>query len=133
MLPDTISARLTGLLAEVLPRPVAKSVSEKLVASGQGPHAVDLLSELAQDTRKVAAATIEILPDVLAVLPEAELITWLDLIVSLSERSGAAGLKLCQESRDLFDNMSVSARVPAMRVALELTEQDASMALEAPM
>ena len=131
MLPDTISARLTGLLAEVLPRPVAKSVSEKLVASGQGPHAVDLLSELAQDTRKVAAATIEILPDVLAVLPEAELITWLDLIVSLSERSGAAGLKLCQESRDLFDNMSVSARVPAMRVALELTEQDASMALEA--
>ena len=57
-----------------------------------------LLSELQDSSPKAAAAAAEVLPEVRDILGGELVITWLDLIVSLSERSGAIAMKLCRES-----------------------------------
>ncbi|TAL10002.1 MAG: VWA domain-containing protein [Nitrospirae bacterium] len=89
-----------------------------------------LLSELQGFSPKATAAAVEVLPEVRDILGEELVVTWLDLIVTLSERSGAIAIKLCRESAALLRELPAGSRAAALAMALELAEQDAPMAYE---
>ncbi len=90
-----------------------------------------LLTELQESSPKAAKAAVEVLPDVREVLGEDVTVTWLDLVVALSEKSGAAAIKFCKDSPDLFRAMDAAVSARALAMALELADQDANVALEA--
>jgi len=89
-----------------------------------------LLIELREQSRKVATAAAEALSEIEASLAPHELVAWLDLVVTLSERSGAMALKVCRDSPALLRDVPASSRRVALAMALELAEQDAPMAYE---
>ncbi|HLQ22735.1 MAG TPA: hypothetical protein VK132_06005, partial [Gemmatimonadales bacterium] len=127
---DDLSKRLAAWLAEDLDRAAAASLAGRLAGSGQGPAVLELLTELRGNSRKAASAAVESLPHVLSILSSDELVSWIDLVVSLSERSGAIALKVCRESPAVLRELPASSRRAALAVALELAEQDAPMAYE---
>jgi len=90
-----------------------------------------LLSELRDSSPKAAAAAGEVLPEVRDILDEESLVIWVDLIVSLSEQSGAAAIKFCKESPELLGTMDAAIAKSVLTMALELAEQNANVALEA--
>ncbi len=127
---DDLTKRLTAWLAEDLDRGAAAGLAGRLAGSGRGPAVLELLSELRENSRKAASAAVEALPHVLDVLSAGELVAWIDLVVALSERSGAVALKVCRESPALLRELPAPARAVALTMALELAEQDAPMACE---
>lgn len=127
---DDLSKRLTALLAQDLDRGAAAGLAGRLAGSGQGPAVVELLTELRGNSRKAASAAVEALPHVLDILSAGELVAWIDLVVTLSERSGAVAVKLCRESPSLLRELPPPSRAAALTMALELAEQDAPMAYE---
>ncbi|MEK6604462.1 MAG: hypothetical protein AABY77_01055, partial [Nitrospirota bacterium] len=80
---------MTALLAEDLDREAAAGLAGRLAGSGQGPAVLELLTELRENSRKAAAAAAEALPQALAILSAGERVAWIDLVVTLSDRSGA--------------------------------------------
>ncbi len=130
MMPESLTTKLTGWLAEDLDRETAESLAGRLAGSGVGPAVLELLAELRENSRKAAASVAEVLPHMLDILPANELVSWIDLIVTLSERSGAIAMKLCRESPALLRDVPASSRAAALTMTLELAEQDAPMAYE---
>ena len=130
MTSESLTNKLTAWLAKDLDRGAAASLAGRLVGSGQGPAVLELLTELRENSRKAASAAVDALSEVLDVLSPDELVSWIDLVVSLSERSGAIALKACRESPAVLRELPASSRRAALTVALELAEQDAPMAYE---
>jgi hypothetical protein len=130
MTSENLVNKLTAWLAEDLDRGAAASLAGRLAGSGQGPAVLELLTELRENSRKAASAAVDALSEVLDVLSPDELVSWIDLVVSLSERSGAIALKACRESPAVLRELPASSRRAALTVALELAEQDAPMAYE---
>jgi hypothetical protein len=130
MTSESLTNKLTAWLAEDLDRGAAASLAGRLAGSGQGPAVLELLTELRENSRKAASAAVDALSEVLDVLSPDELVSWIDLVVSLSERSGAIALKACRESPAVLRELPASSRRAALTVALELAEQDAPMAYE---
>ncbi|HEV8243722.1 MAG TPA: VWA domain-containing protein [Nitrospirales bacterium] len=131
MTADELSKKLMALLAESLDRAAAARLAGQLIGSGQGTALLELLTELRESSRKAASAAIEALPEVFAILGEESVVIWIDLIVSLSEQSGAAAIKFCKESSELLGTMDAAIAQSALTMTLELAEQDANVALEA--
>jgi nitric oxide reductase NorD protein len=130
MTSESLTNKLTTWLAEDLDQGTAASLAGRLAGSGQGPALLELLTELRENSRKAASAAVDALSEVLDVLSPDELVSWIDLVVALSERSGAIALKACRESPVLLRDLPASSRRAALTVALELAEQDAPMAFE---
>jgi len=93
-------------------------------------RAETLLTELREHSRKVAAAAAEALSEIEGCLAPHDVVAWLDLLVTLSERSGAIALKVCRDSPAWLRALPASSRATALAMALELAEQDAPMAYE---
>ena len=127
---DDLAKKLTAFLGEDLELAVSASMAERLARLRQGAAVLELLTELREGSRKVAAAAIEALPEVMAVLGEDAIVTWIDLVVSLSQQSGAASVKFCKESPEVLRVMEAPVSRPALAMVLELAEQDANVALE---
>ena len=127
---NDLSATLTTFLAQDIDRATAATISAKLAAGGHGETALELLTELRNQSRKVVAAAVGALPGVLDLLPRDEVVMWIDLAVSLNAQSGAAAVKYCQESSGCLGLLASSARGPVLRMVLELAEQEANVALE---
>lgn len=130
MTDDSLATKLTEFLGFDLGPAEAAVLGAKLAAGKHGPAAFELLTELREASRKVASGAVHALPHLWGLLPPAEIVTWIDLVVSLSEQSGAAAAKFCGESPDLLETLDSAARGPALHMALELAEQDANVALE---
>ena len=130
MTPENLAHKLTALLAEDLDREAAARLAGRLAESGRGPAVLELLTELRENSRKAAAAAAEALPQVLDVLSPGELVTWIDLVVTLSERSGAVALKVCRDSPGLLRELPAPSRAAVLAMTLDLAEQDAPMAYE---
>ncbi|MEK6605226.1 MAG: hypothetical protein AABY77_04990, partial [Nitrospirota bacterium] len=64
------------------------------------------------------------------ILPAGELVAWIDLVVTLSERSGAIALKVCRDGPSLLRELPAPSRAAVLAMTLELAEQDAPMAFE---
>src|SRR3989449_4321373 len=85
---DSIVNKLTALLADDLDQTVAATLADRLAEVGHAAAALELLTELREGSRKVASAAVEALPEVAALLPGEAVVTWIDLAVSLDERTG---------------------------------------------
>jgi nitric oxide reductase NorD protein len=127
---DDLSEKLTALLAEDLDREAAAGLAGRLAGSGQGPAVLELLTELRENSRKAAAAAAEALPQAMDILSAGELVAWIDLVVTLSERSGAVALKVCRDGPSLLSEVPAPSRAAVLAMTLELAEQDAPMAFE---
>ncbi len=130
MAAESLSAKLTAFLAEDLDQAAAAALGARLAGLRRAPAVLELLAEVREGSRKVAAAMIQTLPEVLGVLAEDEVVAWIDLILSLSVRSGATAMKACKESPAVLGLIGAATRGPALAMALELAEQDATMAFE---
>jgi nitric oxide reductase activation protein len=130
MASDDLFKKLTAFLAEDLEQAAAARLAARLVASERALTVMGLLAELREGSRKAAAAVVQALPAVLQALDDAECVAWIDLAVSMSERSGAAVVKFCRESPGLLERLAPSACGPVLEMALELAEQDPNLALE---
>lgn len=128
---NPLITQLTALFGQVLGGPEAQALAERLGAFGAGPGMLILLGELQDNSRKAAAAAMASLPIIMDLLTDREMISWVDLAVALSERSGATGLKYCKESVEILRAVPPQGRGAALTMALELADQDAPMALEA--
>lgn len=130
MTPESLTKKLTALLAEDLDREAAAGLAGRLAGSGRGPAVLELLTELRENSRKAAAAAAEALPQALDILSAGELVAWIDLVVTLSERSGAVALKVCRDGPSLLSEVPAPSRAAVLAMTLELAEQDAPMAFE---
>lgn len=130
MAAESLSAKLTAFLAEDLDQAAATALGARLAGLRRASAVLELLTEMRKGSRKVAATVIAMMPEVLGVLGEDEVVAWIDLIVSLSAQSGAAALRACKESPAVLGLMGAATRGSALAMALELAEQDATMALE---
>jgi nitric oxide reductase NorD protein len=128
---SNLSPQFSKFLTDFVDHSMAEAMAQRLAALPCSAQLLTLLFELRDGSHKNTTATVEALADLLELLAPADLVAWLDLAVAFSERSGATVLKYCQESAGLLRNMSPQTRGPALRLALELTEQDAPLALEA--
>jgi hypothetical protein len=126
-----LEQRLTERLAEGLDRPTATDLVARLVEVGTVPAVLALLGELEEISTKAFRAAIEALPELNRRGGLQAVVTWLDLGVALAGSSGATALRYFRESPlilGLFE--TVSAREQALRLALELADRDANVALE---
>jgi len=130
MTPESMADQLRAWLAEDLDREAATRLAGRLAGSGQGSAVLELLTELRKNSRKVAVVVAEALSEIEESLAPHEVVTWIDLVVTLSERSGAIALKLCRDSPALLREMPALSRAAVLAMAVELAEQDAPMAYE---
>src|SRR5580765_1519927 len=127
--------QLIAKLAEELGPATAQHLVSRLVEAAANPNQVEgvllLLDELIEVSPKVARAAIESFPDLQQRDRLSDAVAWLDLGVALAESSGAIGMKFFKESPlvlGLIESSSVRSLV--LKTALELTEQNANVALE---
>jgi nitric oxide reductase NorD protein len=133
-LSDTYT-RLIVKLTEELGPATAQHLVSRLFEANAKPNQVEgvllLLDELQEMSPKVARAAIEAFSDLQQRDRLSDAVAWLDLGTALAESSGAIGLKFFKESPlvlGLIEQASVRSFV--LKTALELTEQDANVALE---
>ncbi len=129
-MPGDLSPQFTLLLAEFLEEDQSKLHAARLGMYGNVAELLTLLMELRERSPKAAALAVRALPGLIEFLPEAELLLWVDLAVALSEHSGAIALKYCAEAETSLKLLSPEGRGAVLRVALELADQDAALALE---
>src|SRR5437867_10901418 len=114
-MPADLSAQFADLLAEFMNPDEARARASRLATTLNATALFALLSELRDRSRKVASLAIEMLPALADVLHEAELLLWIDLAVSLTERSGAIAMKYCQESEAILGTLPLADRAAVLR------------------
>ena len=129
-MPADLSAQFAAFFAEFMNPDEARARASRLATTLNAAALLALLSELRGRSRKVAALAIEMFPALVDVLDEAELVLWIDLAISLAERSGAIAMKYCRESEAILRVLPSADRAAVLRTALELADQDGSLALE---
>ncbi len=123
--------RLYGRVAEVLDPATAAELIDDLARTPHVLAATALLDELREISPKVMRAVIAAMPDLRARAGLGEASTWLDLCVALAESSGATALKFVKESPWLLAMIEDhDRRLRMLRLALELAERDANVAVE---
>jgi hypothetical protein len=125
-----LSSEFSGFFAEFMDAHDARALAGLVTPSLNASNLLSLLSELRDCSRKVASLAIDTLPRLVEVLSEEALVLWTDLAVSLTQRSGAIGLKYCGESEAILKLLPPAARAAALRIALEMADQDGPLALE---
>src|SRR2546428_11260877 len=112
MMADSIVNKLTAFLEADLEWMAAAELAGRLVGIGHAAAALELLTELREASRKVAAAAVEALPEVVTLLPGEAGAPRVDPATPLSARARAAPLKLCQESAVLLRRRATSVAAP---------------------
>src|SRR5207244_3255277 len=98
-MPADLSAQFAAFFAEFMNPDEARGRASRIATTLNATALLALLSELRGRSCKVAALAIEMFPALVDVLDEAELVLWIDLAISLTERSGAIAMKYCRERR----------------------------------
>ena len=129
-MPADLSAQFAAFFAEFMNPDEARARASRLATALNATALLALLSELRDRSRKVAALAVEMFPALVDVLHEEELVLWIDLAISLTERSGAIAMKYCRESEAILRVLPSADRAAVLRTALELADQDGSLALE---
>jgi nitric oxide reductase NorD protein len=125
-----LSAEFTAFFAEFVGPDEARALARRFATALNANALLALLSELRDRSRKVTVLAIEMLPALVDILHEPELLLWIDLAISLTERSGATAMKYCGESEAILRVLPSADRAAVLRTALELADQDGPLALE---
>ena len=125
-----LSAEFTDFFAEFVDPDEARALARRFATALNGNALLSLMSELRDRSRKVTVLAIEMLPALVDILHEPELLLWIDLAISLAERSGATAMKYCGESEAILRVLPSADRAAVLRTALELADQDGPLALE---
>jgi nitric oxide reductase activation protein len=124
-------ARLAEKLGPATAQHLVSCLADSTTKLNQVEGVLLLLDELHEVSPKVARAAIESLPDLERRDRLSDAVAWLDLGTALAELSGAIGLKFFKDSPlvlGLIEQPSVRSLV--LKIALELAERDANVALE---
>jgi nitric oxide reductase activation protein len=124
-------ARLAEELGPATAQHLVSCLADSTTKLNQVEGVLLLLDELHEVSPKVARAAIESLPDLERRDRLSDAVAWLDLGTALAELSGAIGLKFFKDSPlvlGLIEQPSVRSLV--LKIALELAERDANVALE---
>ncbi|MGQ0810447.1 MAG: nitric oxide reductase activation protein NorD [Nitrospiraceae bacterium] len=129
------SSHLIDRLVSLMDRPSATGIVEALVQTNCRRDAVEavlvLLDELEEMSAKVTRVAMEALPELQRRGALDEVVPWLDLGIALAGSSGAIAMKYFKESPLVVGLIEPpAARAAVFTTALELTEQDANVALE---
>jgi len=131
MTQDRLIERLTTVLDPAQAAEVANDAARALVRPDGIAALVELLDELREHSAKLGRLAIETLPELNRRAGLADVVSWLDLGVSLAGSSGAAALKYFKDSPLVLGLIEPpAARGPVLEVSLELAEGDPNVALE---
>lgn len=123
---------LVAHLAAELGEAAAADLVSKLLLTPVQPSAVlSLLQELADVSPKAERAAIEALPELDRRGALEQIVSWLDLAVSLAQSSGATALKYIKDSPLALGLIHLpDSRTAVLHIGLEVADQDANVALE---
>ncbi len=125
-----VDTELIERLSTELDRPVAEQLVARL--DGKDRAAVlTLLDELADLSAKAASAATAALSELDRRAGLGDVVAWLDVGVALAQASGAMALKYVKDSPLILGLIeSPDTRAMVLRLAVELAEDDANVALE---
>lgn len=121
--------QLLAIFENRLTQESADEVSRQLVEANVAPQALELLTELQDNSAKLAGGAIEALPEVLRRCDPQTVIPWLDLTIGLASHSGAVTLKYFRESPPTLGILeSPVQRHQVLSTVLEIVDSDSEYA-----
>ncbi|TKB81963.1 MAG: hypothetical protein E8D45_01295, partial [Nitrospira sp.] len=119
-----------AVILDTLGEPTRARLSDGIARLGHRETVVELLEELKTTSAKIFQEAISALPDLDRRVGLEPLVSWLDLAIALALSSGATAIRYLRESPLLLGLLPTESRLPVLRAAQEMAEQDANVALE---